>query len=165
MRIDVGDLLKKIGNETRVKSRDPVSFPQDGLLIKDPVEVNVRLVNIGGSVLVDGTFKATVILNCVRCLKDYESPVTVAIEEEYGRAPKVSALKDDEIELFDKDFVFPIEDDNAIDLDEAIRQNLLVALPIKPLCKKACRGLEDSKPKVVSGIDPRLAKLKDLLKK
>lgn len=165
MKIDVGDLLKKVGNESRIKCEETLSFPEDGLTIEGPIKADIRLVNVGKSILVDGTIKAAIRLNCVRCLKDFETCIAVPIEEEYSRAPKVFTARGDEVELNDEDFVFKIEEDNSIDLGEAIRQNLLISLPIKPLCKRTCEGLIEAGVKIIKHADPRLAKLKDLLKK
>ena len=36
---------------------------------------------------------------------------------------------------------FTIDDHHQIDLREAIRQNLVLALPIQPLCREDCKGL------------------------
>jgi hypothetical protein len=46
-----------------------------------------------------------------------------------------------EVELKESDFAFLIDEDNSIDLTELVRQNLLTALPIKPLCSSLCEGL------------------------
>jgi len=165
MKIDVGDLLKKLGNDTMIRTEEHLSFPEDGLSIEGPVNVSLHLVNVGGSILATGDFKARVNLSCVRCLKEFQCPVEVSVEEEYSKSPKAFSQKGEEIELKDEDFVFKIGEDNAIDLSEAIRQNLLTALPIKPLCRKSCKVVEMPPAKEKKAPDPRLAKLKDVFKK
>ncbi len=165
MKIDITNLLKRTGNGVRIKEEETLSFPEDGLTTTGPVKVAVHLVNIGNSILVTGNFKAKVKLACVRCLKEFECPIMVGMEEEYARTPRTVPSKGGEVELKEKDFTFEIDDDNTIDLTEAIRQNLLIALPIKPLCSKSCKGIDSTKGKKEKGVDPRLAKLKDILKK
>ena len=168
MKIDVSDLLKKTGNETRVSGKEPFSFAEDELPLRGPVSFDLRLVSTGNStLLLRGRFSADVALNCVRCLKEFKSLVEVVVEEQCSRKLKAHSKKkeeEEEIELKDDDFTFPISEDNMIDLSEAIRQNLITALPIKPLCKKSCKGFEKVEAKERKNVDPRLAKLKDMLK-
>jgi uncharacterized protein len=121
------------------------------------------LINTGRSVLVSGTLKTTVRMSCSRCLKNFDLPVILGIEEEYSKNAPVIRVKKagEEIELKEKDFVFEIGKDNIIDLGEAIRQNIMVNLPIKPVCNKACKLPEPLKDKK-KNVDPRLAKLAEI---
>lgn len=163
MKIDVSELLKKVGNVCDVETEEKVSYPDDGLNIIDPVKVKLHLINTGVVVLVIGFVKARVELECSRCLNRFVIKVKAEIKEQYSkRPPGIKYNFMNEAEIKDADIVFPIDSSNKIDLDEAIRQNLLMSLPIKVLCKPNCPRLDsDSKMK----IDPRLEKLKELLKK
>jgi uncharacterized protein len=165
MRIEVGELLKRIGNEQRISEEEHLTFPEDGLVIDEPVKISVKLVNLGKTILLSGRISAVVRLTCVRCLKEYEQPVSMDIEEQYAKRPGSAGSRAKEIELNDDDFVFDISEGNVIDMTEAVRQNLLTALPIKPLCRKLCKGLEMVPLAEGKAADPRLAKLKDILKK
>ena len=167
MKIDVTDLLKSFGAELKIDRSETLSFPpvseadkEDRLILTSPVNVKLKLMNTGGAVLVFGTLKTTVKLSCCRCLKDFDFPVSIKIEEEYSKRKPVLLVKKagEEIELKEKDFFFEIGEDNIIDLDEAIRQNIIVDLPIKPICNKACKLPELVKDKK-KDTDPRLAKL------
>jgi uncharacterized protein len=177
MKIDVTDLLKSFGAQLKLDISETLSFPparfdarrvgdadkEDRLNLTSPVHVKLKLVNTGRSILVSGTLKTTVRMACSRCLKDFDLPAVLKIEEEYGkrRAIPRAGKAGEEIELKEKDFVFEIGEDNIIDLDEAIRQNIIVDLPIKPLCNKACKLPEPVKDKK-KDTDPRLAKLKSI---
>jgi uncharacterized protein len=64
-----------------------------------------------------------------------------------------------------------IDEHHLLDLSEAIRQNALLAVPMKPLCREDCSGLCQQCGKDLnkgqcdcnkSEIDPRWAKLADL---
>ena len=80
------------------------------------------------------------LLECSRCLKKFNSRLAATIDEEYSKSmppdPKIGKV----IELKEEDFVYPIEKDNTLDLDEMIRQNLLLSVPIKVLCSENCKG-------------------------
>jgi uncharacterized protein len=168
MKIDVSDLLKSFGAELKIDRSETLSFPpiggadkEESLNLTSPVQVKLKLTNTGNTVLVSGTLKTTIELSCCRCLKDFDYPVNIKIEEEYSKRKSVlrSEKSEEEIELKEKDFVFEIGEDNIIDLDEAIRQNIIVSLPIKPLCSKTCK-LPVAVTEKKKSIDPRLAKLK-----
>jgi len=143
-KIDVSELLKAVGNEERVKTSEEFNFTE--LNIVAPIDINIKLLNIGKGILLSGTIGTVVRLSCCRCLEEFDLTVNLEIEEEYSfkqsQAPKKGKK---EIELKEKDFVFPIESDNTIDLGEAIRQNILTALPIKPLCSDLCKGIRREK--------------------
>ncbi len=171
MKIDVSEVLKAIGNEIKIEESEKISFPQDDLTLSKPVKVKLNLVNTGRTLLLRGNIKTAVRLSCCRCLKEFDCPISIDIEEEFSRkatktksgGKKSSGKKIDEVELKEEDFIFKIDNDNTIDLSETIRQNLLTSLPIKPLCSKNCKGLVGEKQKQKK-VDPRLAKLKDFLK-
>lgn len=145
LKINVSEILKATGNEEHIQTSEEVLYPDQGLNIVAPIDIDVRLLNSGETILLTGTVKTKIRLTCCRCLKDFDLPVTLDLEEEYGSklSPKKkrSAKSKKEIELKEEDFIFQIGSDNTIDLSEAIRQNLLTTLPIKPLCKPDCSGI------------------------
>lgn len=141
MKIDLTELLREIGAEADIEEEEKVSFPEDGLVLTRPVKVKAHLTNMGPSVLVNMALETEAELECSRCLGGFRCPLTCRVDEEYSVAPPFPAGgKKKEFELKEKDFVYPIGKDNALDLDEIIRQNLILALPIKPLCQNNCKG-------------------------
>ena len=152
MKIDVGELLKDIGNEADVEEEAKLSWPADSLYIEGPVKVVLHLVNTGEGILATGSLRAKVNLECSRCGKPFMAALNAKIEEQYSR------------EATD-DLIFPIGSDDFIDLSEAIRQNLIISLPIKTICSKDCRLPEGFARKNEKEPDPRLAKLKEVFKK
>ena len=134
--------MRAVGNEADIVEEAGVSFPEDGLVLTKPVKLNLHLLNTGVSVLLNGTIETEAELECARCLKKFRRPLAARLTEEYVRPrPEPPVHKSKEVELKDEDFVFPIEKDDTIDLGETIRQNLLLALPIKVLCREACEGV------------------------
>ena len=141
MKIDLTEVLQKIGNEADVDLAQKLNFPGDGLDLAGPAKIELHLVNTGASVLLNGTVEAAVEQECSRCLQKFQAPVVVKLAEEYAKTPpEPKGKKGKEIELREQDFVYPIAGDNTLDLEETIRQNLLLALPMKPLCKPDCKG-------------------------
>ena len=144
MKIDLTELLQKVDNEADIDQAETVSFPEDGLTLTQPLQIQAHLVNIGSSVLLTGEAETEVELECSRCLKTYTTPVSVEFEEEFSRQP-FSPKGGKEIELQEEDFVSPIGDDNLIDLTELVRQEILLSLPMKTLCSESCQGIKGEK--------------------
>ena len=171
MKIDVSDLLKDIGEELRVDKSEKLDLQDDNLTLTSPVHVKLKLVYTGRTVLITGTLDTGVKMCCCRCLKEFDQPVSINFEEEYAKKQVLrQAEENDEgideegMELKDEDFIFEISEDNIIDLGEAIRQNIIVSLPIKPLCSKSCKGIKIEAPSKKKAVDPRLEKLKQFKK-
>jgi uncharacterized protein len=108
-------------------------------------------------------------LTCSRCLEPYRFPLSAPFDLLYLPASAVSAETEHEME--DEDFGTSFYRDNQIDLDELMREQFYLALPMKPLCREDCRGLcsqcgtnlnTSSCGCAPVWDDPRLAALKEL---
>ena len=137
------------------------AFPEDGLLLSGPIDLDLKIVNGGERVIVSGRLKTAINFECSRCLDQFEDKLNIEISEQFKQILTQDEIAR-EIELTEEDFVFPISEDNIIDLAEVIRQNLIASLPQKVLCRVDCPGIKsdilDKKR-----IDPRLEKLKEAL--
>ncbi|MFQ6132454.1 MAG: DUF177 domain-containing protein [Armatimonadota bacterium] len=138
-----------------------------------PVRGQIRLTNVGGGKIhARGTVEVDLRLECNRCL----CPLQEAVRAEVGEgcalvqvdAPEAYVAEAEEEEAL------PIVDDDIIDLSELVRQNLVVNVPAVPLCSPNCRGLcsqcgqnlnEGDCGCRAERVDPRLAKLQELLPK
>jgi uncharacterized protein len=141
VKIDLTEVLQKVGNERDLEEIDKISFPEDNLTLTQPVKVNLHLTNAGDSVLVNGKAKTEAELECSRCLKKYKVPLAIEIDEEFSKEP-FEPKSGGDFELKAEDFVYPIDKDNTIDLTEILRQDLLLAIPIKTLCSPDCEGIK-----------------------
>ncbi len=124
----------------KIDETEDISYPEDNLNLSRRVHIAGELVNTGSTILLKGKVDTVVELDCSRCLKKFNYPVKFDIEEEYSRTPaKVSDKREDELQ--DEDFVFEVGSNNTIDVSEAVRQDLLTEIPIKPLCEEKCKGV------------------------
>jgi len=114
--------------------------PEDlGFECTGTVKGKLEFTNTGSLVLVTGDIKAALKLQCSRCLVDVTLPVDVEVEEEFriekiGDSVQVLPLDDADVET-------ELIKDNILDIQEVIRQDLLLEVPIKPLCRPDCGGL------------------------
>ena len=131
----------------KIDETEDVSYPEDSLVLTKPVHISGELVNTGRIIVLKGTVDTSVRQICGRCLKEFEFPLSFQVEEEYVRGQGYQESEEDETgkgekELTDDDFVFEVESNNTINVSEAIRQNLITELPIKPLCDEKCPDIE-----------------------
>jgi uncharacterized protein len=57
------------------------------------------------------------------------------------RAAGQDEAQEEEVELTDRDVVVGYYEADQLDLGEVVREQVLLALPLKPLCREDCRGL------------------------
>ncbi len=114
-------------------------------------------------------FKGSFEQQCARCLLTYHFPVSgdfnLILEEKDGRC---GAAREDET----ADFYFNTHD-YLVDISPAIYDEIMISLPLKPLCNDACKGIaveyeqvkSSASSDVDTGYDPRWEALRKLQKK
>ncbi|MFF2810030.1 YceD family protein [Streptomyces sp. NPDC058000] len=105
-----------------------------------PVELELRLEAVMDGVLVTGTARATVTGECVRCLEPLERVLEADFQElfSYPDADVRTTESGDDAE--DEEDTFHIEDD-LFDLEPVLRDAVVLALPLQPVCRENCPGL------------------------
>lgn len=98
------------------------------------IELDLMLESVLEGVLVTGTARTHATGECVRCLETVEQPVEASITELYAYPDREVPADDDEDEV-------RLLQDDLIDLEPALRDNLVPALPYQPLCDEDCPGL------------------------
>jgi uncharacterized protein len=86
-----------------------------------------------------GSVKTTLELNCSRCLDPLSVPVDAAFDLRYH--PRTTAVTAEEVEIEEDDLTDAFYESDQIDLEQLVHEQLLLAVPMKPLCGAACRGL------------------------
>jgi len=105
--------------------------------IKGDVELDVTLSRSNDSVSVKGSVTFTHRLQCSRCLKDMVRERTEKIDVHYTRPSRIDA----ELDLAEEDMNKLFYQGELIDLEQPIRDAILLSVPMKPLCKPDCQGL------------------------
>lgn len=103
-----------------------------------PARVDAEIHKILETVTLDISVETALDLDCGRCLEPFTLPVQSGFR--YTLVP----ARDDEdrkAELADEDISFGYYQDDLIDLDALIYEQIMLQVPIKPLCAEACRGL------------------------
>lgn len=104
-------------------------------------QVRAHLRYLRGNVQCRGAVTGHLRMTCQRCLQPATVPVDAPLNLIF--VPPSTALPSvDDEEPFDPDDVDYAHHDRAlVDLQEVVREQLLLGLPIKVLCREECRGL------------------------
>jgi uncharacterized protein len=118
--------------ETRtIPAPDPLSVELAGVPAGAELTVTVRLEAVHEGVLVTGTATAPVSGECARCLEPVTSSVEASFQELYHYEPSPGEDGEDELLL----------DGDLLDLEPVLRDAVVLALPLSPLCSDDCAGL------------------------
>lgn len=101
---------------------------------------HVELVD-GATLHVRGRLEARIDTECGRCLERYE--LTAAQELDLFYLPRDAGRdqeQEEDVELADRDVVVGYHDGERLDLGEVVREQIVLALPLKRLCRQDCRG-------------------------
>lgn len=165
--------------DTRTLGRRPGSMRKDSHTVPAPadlgvemvgvpegtdIELDLRLEAVMEGVLVSGTARASLSGECARCLDPLTSMIEVDFQElyVYDDTRSGESAEDDERRL----------EGDLIDLEPVVRDAMVLALPLSPLCRDDCPGLcsecgvrlADADPDHHHGaVDPRWAALQGML--
>lgn len=132
-------------------------IPQDGLDVSLPeapldlgggdgiwagpaaVEAELHLDRSGRGVLISGSFSGGVALICSRCLERFAFQAQDRFQV-YCAAAAQGSLEQ-EHELSDDELDVTYLEEGRINTEELLRENILLSLPVQPLCHEDCRGL------------------------
>jgi len=132
-------------------------------------DLDLRLSKSGPDVVVRGTLKADLLVHCARCLERVVVPVREELSALAVQAPEARGTRDhgEEVDLAAEEADVIAYDGDAIVLDDLVRDELLLGIPMIPLCSEGCPGIrpEESRGGADSSIDPRLLPLLNLKSK
>jgi uncharacterized protein len=142
--INVVALLKGEIGERRCYRVRLDAFPVAEDVVAREVVGEARLTKLRDRILVDAFFSGEAELECVRCLSHYGQPVETEFSEEYWQTVDVrTGVSVDPADLLAEeqdDDRFTIDEHHELDLREALRQHLVLALPMRPDCGEQCPG-------------------------
>jgi uncharacterized protein len=169
MRIELENLEGGKGDFAHVYQPDELNPVDERIRLTAPAAVkgNVRL--SGNEVFVNGYIGTRVQVECDRCLQQIELPVNADFALEYITGSEYESS--DVAELSEDEMLVSVFDGEAIDVDEIVKEQIVLAVPTRMLCREDCKGIcpECGIAKntgecqcVTDDIDPRWAALKNL---
>jgi uncharacterized protein len=159
--VNVATLLQEPVGASRAYTIHLDRLALDDDLIASDINGEMRLTRLTDEILANVVATASVELICLRCLEPYAQATKTRFQEEFRVAYDVRSGA--EVRSSDDDERFSITEAHELDISEALRQELIVSLPMRPDCGAQCPG-----PPVIAGdseddIDDRFAALGVLL--
>jgi uncharacterized protein len=143
-RVDFVVVLSKVPPEGEARSFEIYRPAENGITLAVPLEgpigADFEIRRLGNELQVEGTVRATLRLQCSRCLAPFSLPVVGNVEAAFGPPAQVldgehqHELAEDELE------VEPLVG-GAADLRGIIAEQIHLSLPLKPLCREDCPGI------------------------
>ena len=125
--------------------------------VTGPLSVHLELHQQEDAVTVAGTLEGTAVRQCVRCLADYHDPLYITLYADYLRqvqatfkkggsskrvggktSPERQGRAGEDADEQDEIYYYQGE---QLDLTPMLREQIILAAPMQPLCKDDCSGL------------------------
>lgn len=176
MFLDVKELAVRKQQFRKSYAPGSVDFRSAEIKQGGPLEVTGTAELLEGQIRITGEIETKIELMCARCLDAVVEDVSRTFDLFYRPPPKDAKPKEDRLNDDDTDIGF--FEGNGLFLADVVREQVLLALPVKAICQSDCRGLcancganlnhEECRCET-HGADPRLAPLarlkQDWLKK
>ena len=119
MKIDINKIpLEGLTLEEKV-SPSALDLETDTVKLSGPIKIRAEVSRVTNAVTVGLSLSGSILLSCSRCLKEFN----VALK----KIPRLNYQVD--------------KSEPIIDLDQDIREEIILDYPIKPLCNPDCKGL------------------------
>lgn len=122
-----------------------------------PVVGQVHLVRLREAIHATGDFEAPIEQPCARCLEPARQTVRFEADGEFLIDPSEATAEEAGLEA-----VWPLDDRHNLDLTPLLAEGVIAALPLMPVCRSACPGLETAEGPPEAAIDPRWSRLAEL---
>ncbi len=141
MKLDLSEIARIPGSSAEHEIN--MTFKElEGMTLTAPVHGMMSVSSTGHVLLLEGAVDTEVEQVCARCGVLYRQPVHAEFQEDFvirppqapGQGPRVEEEEEPESRVF-------VDGSLDLNLDELLRQSILLALPLKPLCAEACAGL------------------------
>ena len=171
MQIEV-ESLERAGKEfSHIYAPGELTLEDDGVRLTDQVKLIGQASRKNGEVQLRGKISTRVEVACDRCHSEVSFPIETEFDVKY-----VSAEDDSEeaAEVGEDDLNASVYEGDAIDADELVREQVLLSVPMRVLCKDECKGLcagcgsdlnDETCTCQPEEIDPRWAALANLKEK
>ena len=169
MKLDLTRYRQPEEHFSRTFQPSDVQQEGDAYRIVAPVRLDFDIQKDKEKFRLVGTAQTELELTCSRCLEPFRLPVNASFDLRFLPAKEMEEGPEREVQ--DEDLDTSYYRDDAIELNELLREQFYLALPMKPLCGDECRGLcpqcgtnlnTGSCDCAPTRVDPRLAVLKDL---
>ncbi len=142
MQIDITALDKGVNKLELSGDAESLELTEDEVRLDSPVVAELTLNVFNEDIKIDGVVRAEAVEECSRCLETFIREVEAEVHLYAVPAGRVSgAGRSEEDEEPEPGDGYLAHDGRELDLSEEVRSAILLATPMKPLCKPDCKGL------------------------
>jgi uncharacterized protein len=169
MRIQLKNLEGGKGDFAQVYQPEELNPVDERIRVIEPATVSGKVRLAGNEIFVNGHVETRVQVECDRCLQAVKVPVSADFALEYITGSEYES--GEAAELTEDELSVSVFDGEAIDVDEIVKEQILLSVPTRMLCREDCKGIcpECGADRntgecgcVTNDIDPRWAALKNL---
>jgi uncharacterized protein len=132
-------LVEPVGTIRQYELDEPPYEIDAGVRTTAPLQGQVKLTRTNRGILADARLRTELQQECSRCIEDVVAPVSVRFLEEFY--PTVDLRTGLPAKAPEGGSGFMMTEAHEVDLTEAVRQSVLLEMPMKPLCRPDCAGL------------------------
>jgi uncharacterized protein len=134
-KVNISDILKEVGKKMTIDELVPLQEEDDLFKINCTAHAELTVENVGELILVQGIVTAEAEVYCIRCNSPLVEKLEIKdIEQEYYLEDKLLHFNEDDKKVGLDEFKFVIDERGNIDIEDLLKQEVILALPIKPIC-------------------------------
>jgi uncharacterized protein len=111
---------------------------------EEKIAIRGRLSKTGETVSLSGWLTARLILACSRCAKDFTFPLYLELTTQFLPLVQAATTRPGEglqdVDVTEEDYLHFYRGQSVF-LDDFIREEVILAIPMQPLCDPNCKGL------------------------
>ena|SRR5689334_15826737 len=139
--LDLKDLARdKVSFEGVLKPGE-IDFSGDNIRQVAPLSWRATAERAGEEIRIVGSLETTMELSCSRCLEPAQQEITKSFDLFFRERDEELVDEDNEIELTEEDTRTAFFSGAQLMLGDILREQVLLALPMKALCRVDCKGL------------------------
>jgi uncharacterized protein len=139
MFLDVKELAVRKLRIRRSYAPGSVDYHTTEMKQVEPLEVTATAELLEDQIRVEGNFETKIELVCARCLEPVVEDVSKSFDLFYSPLPKEAKPKEDQLK--DDDTEIGFYQGEGLFLADILKEQVLLALPFKVICRSDCRGL------------------------
>lgn len=133
---------------------EELGLAETDVSIHGTLAVGLDLRAVDRTICVTGVVEGTAVRQCVRCLKDFDDPLAFSVHVAYEREAKGTATTVKRQDLRKGKTTAPVESEpveqnddlyyfvgDHLELAPMLREQVILASPMHPLCSETCLGL------------------------
>jgi uncharacterized protein len=139
MRIELENLEGGKSDFAHVYQPDDLNPVDERIALSGPATVGGKVRLAGNEVFVNGHVETRARVECDRCLQPVETPVNTDFALEYITGSEYESSG--AAELTEAEMSVSVFDGEAIDVDEIVKEQIVLAIPTRMLCREDCKGI------------------------